>query len=533
MRPFKKPKTDDYSVVETPADSRAASVSADEEAGGFGSAFDEPAAVISHVLEKPTSEEEEAEEEANKLSPQGFAEESSSDESEGSTTSLNPWQQKVLSAMEDCLEDEEDIDDSIPRVRVSPEQINEIRDAIKTLGPYDFLFLYALSNDDNAEADEPQTQAEKDMISKLKKFSAPQVLAAIGFPLPLHLVDTTPDLYEFTAFIPTALRHFSSARRRLPYPKSIEDLVEVLESAQNVLVLTGAGISTSLGIPDFRSQGSGLYSKLEYLGLGDPQEVFDIRLFREDPSIFYSVAKEILPAKHGLFTPTHAFIKLLQDQNKLLRNYTQNIDNLEANAGIDHDKVVQCHGSFASVTCLTCGYKAPGDTIFESLRKGEVAKCPVCSIRPKPKRSHQNSDDESDSDDPCYGVLKPDITFFGEALPDRFDNLLLGENGDAAKCDLVICIGTSLKVAPVSEIIRIVKPTTPQIYINKTSVTHNEFDITFSGGCDDVVEWIAQKMSWPLTHSMAKRRATDTDSTFPDGRIEHIDKKNMYKFVSD
>src|SRR5699024_6259414 len=106
-------------------------------------------------------------------------------------------------------------------------------------------------------------------------------------------------------------------------------------------------ISTSLGIPDFRSKDTGLYARLEYLGLTDAQEVFDIHLFRQDPSIFYSIAKDILPTEKK-FSPTHAFLRLLQDKEKLLTNFTQNIDNVEANAGVLPENLVQCHGSFAT-----------------------------------------------------------------------------------------------------------------------------------------------------------------------------------------
>ena len=188
---------------------------------------------------------------------------------------------------------------------------------------------------------------------------------------------------------------------------------------------TGHQISTSLGIPDFRSKDTGLYSKLEYLGLTDPQEVFDINLFREDPNIFYSIAKDIFPTEKR-FSPTHAFIRLLQDKGKLLTNFTQNIDNVEANAGILPEKLIQCHGSFATATCMKCTHKVPGDQIIHHVRKGEIPECEACRMqllsRPqgmKRKRSSNGSQkkdrkkrdfgDSSDSEDydlPSPGVMK-------------------------------------------------------------------------------------------------------------------------------
>lgn len=184
-------------------------------------------------------------------------------------------------------------------------------------------------------------------------------------------------------------------------------------------------ISTSLGIPDFRSKDTGLYSKLAHLGLSDPQEVFDIHVFREDPSIFFSIAKDILPTEKK-WSPTHGFIRLLQDKGKLLTNYTQNIDNIEANAGVLPEKIVQCHGSFATATCVKCQYKVSGDAIFGEIRKGNIPYCIVCKERIaeeglksqglKRKRSSNGqqkdrkvSDDSSDEDDyeiPTPGVMK-------------------------------------------------------------------------------------------------------------------------------
>lgn len=188
-------------------------------------------------------------------------------------------------------------------------------------------------------------------------------------------------------------------------------------------------ISTSLGIPDFRSKNTGLYSQLAYLGLSDPQEVFDIHLFRDDPSIFYSVARNILPTTNR-FSPTHAFIRLLQDKDKLLTNFTQNIDNLEGYAGISAEKLIQCHGSFATASCQACKYKVKGEEIYKELKAGKVAYCGRCIRRlqrpenpsgmkrkrssngkshSKPRRKgdyDDNSSEEYDFDIAAAGVMK-------------------------------------------------------------------------------------------------------------------------------
>lgn len=233
-----------------------------------------------------------------------------------------------------------------------------------------------------------------------------------------------------------------------------------------------------------------MYARLEGLGLSDPQEVFDIDVFTDDPTIFYSVAKDILPTTKR-FSPTHAFIALLQEKQKLLTNYTQNIDNLETLAGIAPEKLIQCHGSFATASCVKCGYQVPGDTIFPELHRGVVAKCDRClkllsetngaagkkrkrrgqhkntpPMSRKKKYSEDSSAEEEEINFREAGVMKPDITFFGQMLPDTFHKRLLEHDRD--KVDLLICIGTSLKVAPVSEIIGYLPADVPQVYISKT-----------------------------------------------------------------
>jgi len=314
----------------------------------------------------------------------------------------------------------------------------------------------------------------------------------------------------------------------LPNYNSVDYAVDLLKKSKNIVVLTGAGISTSLGIPDFRSKGTGLYSKLEHLGLSDPQEVFDITVFRQDPTIFYSVARDILPS-HDRFSPTHAFIALLQNKGKLLTNYSQNIDNLEAKAGILPDKLVQCHGSFATASCVKCGHRVPGESLFPEIKAGDIPRCRKCAqgsrttsnssntngrkrkvqrdgTEKKPRRRPGDYDSNSDSEFDATptnwtcGVMKPDITFFGDPLPDEFSRRLTEHDRDLV--DLVIVIGTSLKVAPVSEVVPFLPAHVPQLYISRTPVSHVNFDIDLLGDCDVVVAELCRRAGWALDHEM-------------------------------
>lgn len=568
MRPFKRPKTDDSdesSLIArpaTPASRHQSPPSVPDRAEGLTptpnpskvqlttSNFENPEPIESQSTNLTSMSQSITSDQLEELDPEqltnvdgdkdsppsdnnGIDSDSDGDSSSGSEE-LEGEEGEILKHLEDCIAGSDDNDDGIEKVVVAPELASEIQHYLVQHGALRMINAY--TNMFSGEDAEMLAAVDSDIPSHQPsgKYPTTTIFAALGFALPLSIAEKYED-EKFQKFLLPVIKHFLQTRKRLPYPRKVEEFCEVLKKANNVLVITGAGISTSLGIPDFRSEKTGLYSRLEHLGLSDPQEVFDIHLFREDPSIFYSIAREILPGSEKRpFSPTHAFIKLLHDKGKLLRNYTQNIDNIEANAGVPPEKLVQCHGSFATVTCQTCGYKDQGETIYADIRAANVPKCPKCTPTKPPARKANNKSDDDDDDDDDYEqgsahVLKPDITFFGEPLPHRFDDLLFGPDGDAAKCDLVICIGTSLKVAPVSEIIRIVSRDTPQVYISKTAIRHNEFDVTLLGPSDDVVEWLVDRINesdptdeWDLHHDMNRRHLKYYSPTeFPDGTIEY------------
>ncbi|XP_078351074.1 NAD-dependent protein deacetylase sirtuin-2-like isoform X1 [Oculina patagonica] len=209
---------------------------------------------------------------------------------------------------------------------------------------------------------------------------------------------------------------------------------------KNIIVMTGAGISTAAGIPDFRSPGTGLYDNLQKYDLPRPQAVFEISFFRSNPEPFFTLAKELYPGK---FKPTitHYFIKFLNDKGLLLRNYTQNIDTLERVAGLPEEKLVEAHGSFHTAHCLGCRKEYTHEWVKDEVFADKVPECPDCG-----------------------GVVKPDIVFFGESLPDVFHKCL---PQDMPKCDLLIVMGTSLVVQPFASLVDRVPETTPRLLINK------------------------------------------------------------------
>lgn len=267
---------------------------------------------------------------------------------------------------------------------------------------------------------------------------------------------------------------------------SLESFVEYIlqNNIKNVIVMTGAGISTSAGIPDFRTPKSGLYDNLQQYNLPYPEAIFDIDYFRENPKPFLTLAKSLYPGRFRP-TPSHYFIKLLADKGLLLRLYTQNIDTLERISGIPEDLLIEAHGSFNTAHCIGQGKTGKGNKGCNKVYTKEFVRDIIFN-------------DEIPYCLECGGLIKPDIVFFGEDLPIKFfENL---EN-DFKKCDLLIVIGTSLNVQPFCSIIDLVSPKVPRCLINLMEVgvlknPHHGFDFTgeyqkfrrdafFKGTCDD------------------------------------------------
>jgi NAD-dependent deacetylase sirtuin 1 len=253
-------------------------------------------------------------------------------------------------------------------------------------------------------------------------------------------------------------------RKRLHDVTTISDVVRLLQTSNKILVLTGAGVSVSCGIPDFRSA-SGIYARLavDYPDLPNPQAMFDISYFRRNPKPFFQFAKEIYP---GQFEPSlsHRFINHLERDGRLLRNYTQNIDTLEQAAGIS--RVVQCHGSFATASCMVCSHQVDAEAIRADIMNQVIPKCSCCD------RSNDNA------------ILKPDIVFFGQSLPEEFHRQMQLDKDD---CDLLIVIGSSLKVQPVALIPSCLPEHVPQILINREPLKHLNFDVELLGDADAIV----------------------------------------------
>ncbi|ORX62457.1 SIR2-domain-containing protein [Hesseltinella vesiculosa] len=322
-----------------------------------------------------------------------------------------------------------------------------------------------------------------------------RLLEAFGLDLPPHVIVATQAI-ELAKVLRSIVTRYLRKRDRLDNVNTLQDVVQLIRDAKKIMIVTGAGVSVSCGIPDFRSE-SGIYSRLQEYELDDPQQMFDIDYFREMPEIFYSFAREVYPGKYEP-SPSHVFVKLVEDKGKLLRNYTQNIDTLEHKVGINN--LVNCHGSFATASCVTCDYKCQGKDIEDAIYQQMVPPCPKCASAPSPVKPASNVSDDEDAYDPPRGVsiMKPDITFFGEKLPDEFDRLLAI---DTEQVDLLIVMGSSLKVAPVSDIMTHIPHSVPQILINRTPITHMTFDVQLLGNSDDIVPELCRMLDWDLKHT--------------------------------
>lgn len=287
---------------------------------------------------------------------------------------------------------------------------------------------------------------------------------------------------------------FSSSSSNNEAALTLDSISQGLANGQfkNVVVMCGAGISTSAGVPDFRSPSASLYYKLKTMpGLPYPEAVFDSGFFRTNPKPFYELVRNIYPQRLCP-TDTHKLFQLLDTKGILKRVYTQNIDALESLAGLDQEKLVHAHGTFLNAYCVSC--KRSYDlawlkaAIFDPTSNEGVPKCASCGA-----------------------VVRPDVVLFGEELPSRFWQL---SRRDFEDCDLLLVFGTSLSVAPFNGLVGRTKKPVPRVYVNRTkpggsggflawimglsaNISFDKStDLIVRDGCDKTTRSICQKAGW-------------------------------------
>lgn len=199
---------------------------------------------------------------------------------------------------------------------------------------------------------------------------------------------------------------------------NIEFAAELIRRSKHTVILTGAGISTQSGIPDFRSTGTGLWSKDE------PLEVASLSSFRTRPELFFEwfrpLARQMFDARPN---PAHIALADLEGRGYVKSIITQNIDTLHQKAG--SKTVIEMHGTMQTLTCTQCYHQVQAKPYIAAfVERGEIPGCPKCAQ-----------------------ILKPDVILFGEQLPQE---AWFKAQREARQCDLMLVAGSSLEVLPVA-----------------------------------------------------------------------------------
>lgn len=248
----------------------------------------------------------------------------------------------------------------------------------------------------------------------------------------------------------------------MDHAEKIARAVALLRKARHAVALTGAGISTPSGIPDFRSPESGLWEQ------ANPLEVASLSAFRRRPEAFYTWVRPLVEA---LLTarpnPAHMALAALEAGGWLKAVITQNIDDLHRRAG--SRQVLELHGHLREATCLHCRRVVATDTLLgDFLASGEVPHCTECG-----------------------GVIKPNVVLFGEELPVAVLNAAMKH---ARRADLMLVVGSSLEVAPASHLpLMVHRHGGCLIIVNLTPTYVDDLaDVVIHGNVAEVLPCIAQ-----------------------------------------
>jgi NAD-dependent deacetylase len=194
----------------------------------------------------------------------------------------------------------------------------------------------------------------------------------------------------------------------------VNQVVKLIKKSKYAIVLTGAGVSTGSGIPDFRTPGKGIWEKV------DPFKVTSITAFDENPQRFYYFYRPRIEMLSRVSpNPAHKAISQLEEMGYIHCLITQNIDNLHQRAG--SKKVIEVHGTLRKAICRRCGKIISSELLIQKMDESKE-KVPYCE---------------------CGGVFKPNVVLFGEMLP-NLDNAIY----ESKRADLILTVGSSLQVSP-------------------------------------------------------------------------------------
>lgn len=247
------------------------------------------------------------------------------------------------------------------------------------------------------------------------------------------------------------------------HPDAIAEARRLLAAAERIVVLTGAGISTDSGIPDFRGP-EGVWTKDP-----DAEKLSNIEYYVSDPDVRRRAWQRRISDSGPRPQPNagHRALVELERDGRLDTLITQNIDGLHIDAGSDPDLVVEIHGTGRDVVCLSCDYRAPMSEALDRVRAGE--EDPAC---------HD-----------CGGILKSATISFGQGLvPDD----LARSDAAARRCDLLLAVGTTLSVYPIANVVPIAKANGAGVIIVNGEATDMDdlADVRLTGSISDILREI-------------------------------------------
>jgi NAD-dependent deacetylase len=244
---------------------------------------------------------------------------------------------------------------------------------------------------------------------------------------------------------------------------AIDFAADLLRESKHAVVLTGAGVSTPSGIPDFRSEGTGLWSRDE------PLEAASLVTFRTTPARFFEwfrpLAGQIFNARPN---PAHRALADLEHAGRVQSIVTQNIDGLHQKAG--SRRVIETHGTVSTLSCTRCYHRVEsGPFLRPFVEGGVIPSCPKCAA-----------------------VLKPDVILFGEQLPHK---AWTEAQRAIRQCDLMLVAGSSLEVLPVAGLpMQALDRGAHLVIINNTPTYLNvRADVTLLEDVAEIVPAIAEK----------------------------------------
>jgi len=281
------------------------------------------------------------------------------------------------------------------------------------------------------------------------------------------------------------------------------------DKCKSIVFLTGAGVSVGAGIPDFRSPG-GMYDTLQpdlltatsserELMKSDPTAVVSWKIFKDNQLPYLELRRPFilgLAERKWQATIAHFFVQLCHDKGVLRRLFTQNIDGLDFQTSIPHDKIITVHGTMGKVVCEFCSHECKLEDFLTSIRTNIKDIYKLDTTAPTESKEILCASCNRPG-------LKPATVLYGRSLPKSFSSAI--SDDFPHNVDLLIVAGTSLTVGPANQLVLYVSPACPRLLVNKEKVgaelgiifgAHSERDIFCSGNCDNVFLELIQKLGW-------------------------------------